>query len=278
MNLEPLILHPTTQVALEALFAEPPHGLLLTGPTGFGKRYIAASWAQQFGRNTDIRIVEPDEKQTITIEAVRHLYRESRGRHAGRQMIIIHNAHAMGIEAQNAFLKLLEEPPTGVTFILTTDNTENLLPTIRSRTQHIALLPPQASLLRRLALANRPAIADQDLTQLLFVANGRPATVVHLSANPEQLEAARQRMQQAKALLSASPYERYMAIGKLNDRQECFGILEAMAQMVQAQLLRAQDTAARQHWISTAERLQTTLQSIKQNGNVKAQLLALFAV
>ena len=47
--------------------------------------------------------------------------------------IIISDAHLMSMEAQNALLKSLEEPPEGVIFFLITNSGQNLLPTIKSR-------------------------------------------------------------------------------------------------------------------------------------------------
>ncbi|MEO0275254.1 MAG: hypothetical protein ABIM60_00530 [candidate division WOR-3 bacterium] len=51
------------------------------------------------------------------------------------------DADLMGREAQNAFLKTLEEPPNYITFILISSHPELLLPTIRSRTQKIVFSP-----------------------------------------------------------------------------------------------------------------------------------------
>ncbi len=51
----------------------------------------------------------------------------------GRKFIIIFNADEMRVEAQNAFLKTLEEPRNNVTFILLTTNKDKILPTILSR-------------------------------------------------------------------------------------------------------------------------------------------------
>jgi DNA polymerase-3 subunit delta' len=51
------------------------------------------------------------------------------------------DADLMGREAQNAFLKTLEEPPPYITFILISSHPELLLPTIRSRTQKINFTP-----------------------------------------------------------------------------------------------------------------------------------------
>jgi len=56
-------------------------------------------------------------------------------------VVIITEIETMKREAANAFLKLLEEPPDKVIFLLTAAGTEQLLPTIISRCQHIRLNP-----------------------------------------------------------------------------------------------------------------------------------------
>lgn len=58
----------------------------------------------------------------------------------GHQRIaILNNAHLLSHEAQNAFLKTLEEPPSNSHIILITDREYALRPTIRSRTTRVAL-------------------------------------------------------------------------------------------------------------------------------------------
>ncbi|MBU8922352.1 MAG: hypothetical protein KOO63_11100 [Bacteroidales bacterium] len=54
-----------------------------------------------------------------------------------RTLVILCEAHLATIEAQNAFLKLLEEPPSSTILILVTEFTDRLLPTIRSRCQEV---------------------------------------------------------------------------------------------------------------------------------------------
>lgn len=56
-------------------------------------------------------------------------------------VVIITEIETMKKEAANAFLKVLEEPPGKVVFLLTASGTEQLLPTIISRCQHIRLNP-----------------------------------------------------------------------------------------------------------------------------------------
>jgi DNA polymerase-3 subunit delta' len=56
---------------------------------------------------------------------------------ARRRVVIVVDAESMTHQAQNAFLKLLEEPPADTTIILTSSQPERLFPTIRSRCQRI---------------------------------------------------------------------------------------------------------------------------------------------
>jgi DNA polymerase III subunit delta' len=57
-----------------------------------------------------------------------------------RKVGIIYDADCLNQQAQNAFLKTLEEPPSKSVFILATGNPSSLLPTIRSRCHFITLL------------------------------------------------------------------------------------------------------------------------------------------
>jgi DNA polymerase III delta' subunit len=57
----------------------------------------------------------------------------------GARVAIVEQAHRLNEDAQNALLKLLEEPPSGVTIVLCADDDECLLPTVRSRCVRIRL-------------------------------------------------------------------------------------------------------------------------------------------
>lgn len=59
----------------------------------------------------------------------------------GERVYIIENAENASISAQNSMLKFLEEPGSGVTAILTTDNSNRLLPTIISRCTILPFVP-----------------------------------------------------------------------------------------------------------------------------------------
>jgi DNA polymerase III delta prime subunit len=57
---------------------------------------------------------------------------------------IINGADTMNVQAQNAMLKVFEEPPAHATFVLLAENTDRLIPTIRSRCELIRLSPEEA--------------------------------------------------------------------------------------------------------------------------------------
>jgi DNA polymerase-3 subunit delta' len=77
--------------------------------------------------------------QQIKISSVREVRRDisMSATETGWRVIIVSEAHQMGNEAANAFLKTLEEPASRVVLILTSSSRERLLPTILSRCQEV---------------------------------------------------------------------------------------------------------------------------------------------
>ncbi len=91
------------------------------------------------GVHADVLVVEPGDTGTIKVDQVRDAiertgYRPFEGR---RRVVIIDDTDAMLVEAQNALLKTLEEPPSASMFVLVTSRPDVLLPTVRSRCQRL---------------------------------------------------------------------------------------------------------------------------------------------
>ena len=124
---------------------------------------------------------------TISIERVRELkYEMGFPPAAGkRRVIIIIDADKMTNEAANSFLKTLEEPQAQTSFILTTERSSALLPTIRSRCQTIRFfgIPAHAItdfLVKKYQISREKAMTAAD------VAEGSIRRALDYVNNPEQ--------------------------------------------------------------------------------------------
>lgn len=273
-----ILLHESVKHNLEALATRPPQGILFVGPEGIGKMTVANALASHLvDHPTNIRVISPDEKGTVAIETIRELYKATRAKQESHQVIIVERADRMSMEAENAFLKLLEEPRAGLTFMLTTLQLESLLPTILSRIQQLSLAPLPDNTIRRLVMSKQPGIAQGDLSQLIFLAQGRPGVALQL-LDGDALPKQRDRMQIVKQLLAAKPHERFVLTGKLSgSRDDCLETLSAMARVVEVQLSSATSPTQAVHWTKLASAIEEAQLAISRNGNVKAQLLQLFS-
>jgi len=150
--------------------ARMPHAYLFVGIRGVGKTTTAVALAQaincqdpvhgegcgrcpccrqlESGNFADLEFIEPD-GQNIKIEQIRQLdrtfsFKPLSGRY---RVTVVRQAETMTLEAANAFLKTLEEPPPGNMLILNVTEPLDLLPTIVSRCQKVAFRPLPASLI-----------------------------------------------------------------------------------------------------------------------------------
>jgi DNA polymerase-3 subunit delta' len=169
---------------LQELRKRPLHGLLFRGSKGIGKFDLAMNFAQSLlcqypdgagvacgqcpschwfeqESHPDFRLLQPevlrlDGEETesgkkpsklISVDQVRGLtdFVGMSAHQGGRRVVVIHPAEAMNINAANALLKNLEEPPQGMLFILVSHKPQQLLPTILSRCLSFALPTPDAA-------------------------------------------------------------------------------------------------------------------------------------
>jgi len=85
----------------------------------------------------DIFVFLSPEKNEYSINQIRSLQQEVKYFNPKKRVYVFYEFDRSSLESQNAFLKLLEEPPLNVYFILTCQNLYQLLPTIISRTKVI---------------------------------------------------------------------------------------------------------------------------------------------
>ncbi len=89
----------------------------------------------------DILVIKPSPEDSIGIDKVREVIKfcSFKPYYSGYKTVVVVNAQALTIEAQNALLKTLEEPPAQTLIFLLCPNSQSLLPTVLSRCQIIDL-------------------------------------------------------------------------------------------------------------------------------------------
>ena len=139
-----------------------PHALIIEGEEGIGKKTLAKDIACALVcRGNDkpcgecaqckkaIGAIHPDISEYIPagtansfhVDTVRNIINDAyvQPNEADYKIYILANAHCMNQNAQNALLKILEEPPKYVVFILTTNSKSALLSTVLSRSVCVSL-------------------------------------------------------------------------------------------------------------------------------------------
>ena len=178
-------------------FERLPGALLLAGPQGIGKDRFARFLAQSLlceqpladhaacgeceacrwfaaGNHPDYRYLAPENREDdkgarrlaqIKIEAIRDMidFAQLTAHRGGRRVIVLEPAEALNLAAANALLKILEEPPEDVHFILVAHRPRRLLPTLLSRCRTLVLTPPDAGQALEWLTANGVADAGPEL-------------------------------------------------------------------------------------------------------------------
>lgn len=177
------------------------HALLLEGPTGCGKKTLArlvagalvceadekpcrvCSHCRKASQSIHPDITEltaEDGKQSISVDQIRQLRDEAYilPNEAEKKVVIVTDAHRMTVEAQNALLKILEEPPAHLLFILTCENRSLLLPTIRSRAQILTLTGVEWEEAKPLLAERFPDQEETRLYHAFMISGGVIGTVI----------------------------------------------------------------------------------------------------
>jgi len=204
--------HPGALALIERAITSnrPPHALLLVGPERVGKTTLALDLAAGLlclagdpadrpcgectacrkvahGNHPDLHRLAPEGAgQQIRVGQIHQLVGDLallplEGRF---RIAVLENAQRLNIDAQNALLKTLEEPPSAVVLVLAAGDATSLLPTVVSRCARVRLGPvPSEDIGRMLANAG---IADGARGAALGrLSGGRPGIAFALASQPE---------------------------------------------------------------------------------------------
>jgi len=174
-------------ITLRGMFKknEIPHSMLFHGPTGCGKTTLARIVAKELGC-AENNLIEIDTAQFRGIDTVRDLRKNIQYTPLGGgiRVYIIDEVHKMTGDAQNAFLKILEDTPKHIYFILCTTDPQSLLPTIKGRCSQfqVQLLSDDdmKSLLTKIAELENDSIEDEIIEQITQDSQGHPRNALQI--------------------------------------------------------------------------------------------------
>lgn len=228
------------------------HAYLFTGPRGVGRRTLALRFAQALNcpqplspgepcrtcrtclqtenmQHPDLAILQAESiGGVLKVDQVRELQHSlSLAPYQARNRIaILLRFEEANLNASNALLKTLEEPPQHVVLILTAESGERLLPTIVSRCELLRLRPIKLETVQH-GLQTRWQIPDEQARLLANLSSGRIGYALRLHQQPELMQQRQDILDDHKGLLSSNRAERFAyAEGLAKDKQHLRRALE----------------------------------------------------
>ncbi len=191
--------HEGVQTQLFELFQNerPPHALIFAGPQGIGKSCMAYQLARFLlsqegseekasrlitsGAHPDLlsieRAIDPvkgKQKASLDVAQVRKVapFLRRTAAEGGWRVVIVDDSDTMNRNAQNALLKILEEPPNKALLVLVTHRVGALIPTIRSRCRVVPFQPLSDEVMRQLLQKTGHDLTPDEQDTLIQLAQG----------------------------------------------------------------------------------------------------------
>ncbi|MGY1487839.1 DNA polymerase III subunit delta' [Methylobacillus pratensis] len=188
---------------------------------------VSCSWFVQ-NSHPDYRLLTPEQEDAaepsaaskkparkstqISVAQIRELagfLELSSHQNDGLRIVVIHPADALNQTSANALLKMLEEPPADVIFILVTSHPQRLLPTIMSRCQQLEMPAPS----EREALTWLEQQGISDAQYWLAYSGGSPLSAAEAAAGSDKVQLVPARLAQGQKLDPFGSASEFAAIG-----------------------------------------------------------------
>ncbi len=187
-DLNEIIGNQTVVASIQNMLENPKscsHAFLLTGETGCGKTTVGRILAREFGSSGgDFR--EVDSADFRGIDTIRRIIQQSQYHAMESNAIVwlIDECHKMTPDAQSAILKILEDTPKHVYFILCTTDHQKLLPAIRNRCTSFEMKPLNESqmmkLLRKVVKIENASMGRDVYQQIIQDSLGHPRSALQI--------------------------------------------------------------------------------------------------
>ena len=233
---EQIIEHLQNAIAMDKV----SHAYIINGPDKSGKMMLAEAFAmtvqceqggrdaclechsckQAFGRNQpDIIYVSHEKPNTISVDDIRTqvnndiVIKPYSSRH---KIYIIDEAEKMNVQAQNALLKTIEEPPAYAIILLLTTNADNFLPTILSRCVSLNIKAVPDETIEKYLMSNWQ-IPDYQAQICVAFAQGNVGKAIQLASSSDFNELKSSVLQLVKRLHEIDLYELTEAVKQIGE-------------------------------------------------------------
>lgn len=240
-----------------------PHALMLH--TQRSQNMVDAAKTLLQAEDAVIEITEHKKENGVAvgifIEDIRDLQQAVRtAKKNQRTAVIVSDAAKLTVQAQNALLKMLEEPRDGLHFILATPTPNKLLATIRSRCQ-----------LRKAASPTSINLPAQKKQRIEFMAGSNLSEQQKLASDSAYYEKQEKLFELGKQFLTGSNIERLAVIASVKEsRDDALGVLHAA--LVAAHFILQKQFSPEMH--TRTRQLLRAEEALEKNGNVRLWLLS----
>lgn len=241
-----------------------PQAVIVSGPPGsdLGQYIHAQASDNDVILQIDDHLNQAKTSQGIYIGDIRNLQEMVRSaKREVRTIVVLADAAKMTHQAQNALLKLLEEPRPQLHFVLCTYTPMLLLDTVRSRCQMVTYVDTASSTVE---------IPAEKATRITFMASGVRAEMNRLATDSRYFDKKAAQFELAKRFIAGSTYERLVVIKEASSKREAaLDFIDAAVTMYTS-LLKTRFNPKLRDEVSLLLEIE---KAIKQNGNAKLQLL-----
>ena len=243
-----------------------PHALLLEGEAGLGKTHFArltacAALCQGEQKpcgscracrlilqdtHPDVLVVSPDSAdKPYAVDNLRKLILSCYvlPNDGEKKIYILRNIHEMSEQAQNTLLKIIEEPPAHVIFILTCQSRARILPTILSRVVTLTLSPCPEEICAKALMERNPDASEENCLNLARQTGGnigRALTILQDERLSGIYESAREA---AKLICGGSEFDLLCLLNGYNRKKEDFLLFLNELRQIFVQVIRQKNGA-----------------------------------
>ncbi len=264
---------------LEALFEDPAHAMMIVREGGFVADEEVWFAKQILGSESAANILKlqpVEDKKSIGVDQVRLISGDmslgSKGNDEKR-LVLISDEFAMGDSAQNALLKILEEPPVGVHFLILSGSEDFFLSTVKSRCAVVKLASPDSNLVTEFSKSSL-GLSEQESSLLWLQSGGLVGPFLSLSSDEAVKTRSLSVLGDAKKFVGADSYFKVVVLKPyVSGRVEAMEFVKGLMVVLEIVASKgARETLAVSDLVGRAEK---ALVNIGANGNARVELLSL---